>query len=135
MKGQFFIIATVIIISALIMMIQYFYDYGRSDLTIVQEMKETDYIAMVRDSLLTTAKASLLGSNCNIERLDADMEDAKNYLKDKLIEKGILLDIEYSHSAFTVDILPPPVCYRIVDISFNLTTTNYFSQTSSSILV
>jgi len=58
MKGQFFIISTVIMVAALIMITQYMYDYGRVDLTQVEQMQELNYIEDVQNTLTRVAQVS-----------------------------------------------------------------------------
>ncbi|MCD6476903.1 MAG: hypothetical protein J7K26_01900 [Candidatus Aenigmarchaeota archaeon] len=90
MKGQFFIIATVIIIASLITITTYFYDYSKIDLTNVYDIQEIEFINDIKDSLIQTAEISYSRSGCLT--FENDMIDTENFLKNKLLEKGIILD-------------------------------------------
>jgi len=116
MKGQFFIISTVIIISALIIIVQYLYDYGRADLTKIQELRELDYIQNIKDTLGNAVKNSIQTWGCS--RLENDLDYSITFLKNKLLEKGIKLDVSYTNN-----------CPR-VDFDFNISSSGYFSETS-----
>ncbi|MFQ6020871.1 MAG: hypothetical protein ACE5J4_02520 [Candidatus Aenigmatarchaeota archaeon] len=113
MKGQFFIISSVIMISAMILMVQYLYDFNKLDLTKLQEMYELDYIQMIKDSLAGTID----NSNCN--RLEQDLEDAEEFLKDQLIKKGIRLEIYHEITSNC------PTTY----FNFSLITSNLYTYT------
>jgi hypothetical protein len=117
MKGQFFIISTVIVISALVLITQYLYDFGRIDLTRLFEIRETDYIRYVKDSLLITANTTYLLVGCDAARIDAELLATKVYLADRLIRKGIVLDVDWEIEDCTVS------------FSFNLTSPGFRSQT------
>lgn len=88
MKGQFFIIATVIIVASLVAITQYFYDYSKTDLTDIYNVRELQYVQDVKYNLLETARISAM-HGC--ESFSSDMTDAENVLKNKLLEKGIEL--------------------------------------------
>ena len=92
MKGQFFIIATVIIVASLITITAYFYDYSKIDLTDVSDLQELEYIQDIKDVLNQTAEISYSRSNCN--SFIQDMNDAEDFLENMLIEKGIVLIFE-----------------------------------------
>ena len=119
MKGQFFIIATVVIIAAMIMLMQYLFDFGKTDLTLLEELNEPDYIAMVKSGFITGINASLTTGGCG--RLDADLADMKDYYKTSLLAKGISFNALFD----TTD------CPN-VDVEFNLSTNRFHSVTDFS---
>lgn len=119
MKGQFFIIATVVIIAALIMLMQYFYDFGKTDLTTLEELSEPDYIAMIKQSFLEGIDNSLATGDC--DKLAADLDGMEQSFRSMLISKGISFD-----ASFNTTECPD------VDVSFNLTTNKFHSETSFS---
>lgn len=87
MKGQFFIISTVIIIAALALMVQYFYDYSKVDLTKSEQLAEADYVYMIKNTLRNAANISYHQEGCT--RVDADLNETEKFFKDQLIKKGI----------------------------------------------
>ncbi len=89
MKGQFFIISTVIMISAMILITLYLYDYGKVDLTSVEQMQELNYIDDIQSSLRSAVEISCDGP----DTLQANLDLAKENLKNSFLEKGIELDI------------------------------------------
>ena len=91
MKGQFFIISTVIMISSLILITQYLYDYGKVDLADTREMQELKYIEDIQDTLRSTVLLSCKGGTQ--ENLDANLEFTEQFLKSKFLERGMVLDI------------------------------------------
>lgn len=116
MKGQFFIISTVIIVYALVIIIQYIYDYNKVDLTILEEAHELDYIGAIKESLNRTADISLTNGGCN--KVEADLIEVENFIKNELAKQ--MIDIEFSHDKTN--------CPTIL-FSFNITTSNMFSET------
>ncbi|MHA1988977.1 MAG: hypothetical protein ACW98D_20345 [Promethearchaeota archaeon] len=118
MKGQFFIISTVIIVSALMVIVQHLYDFGKVDLTNVEEMRELDYIGIVKDTLRNTIiDSTRVWGDCS--KLNKDLNYSIYFMKNKLKEKGINLEISYNiHSACGAD------------FNFNISTSDYFSETN-----
>jgi hypothetical protein len=116
MKGEFFIISTVIIISSIVLISQFFFDFGRTDLTLLEQSKELEYVDMIRDSLNTTANISYGLSGCS--RVDQDLNDAEDFLKIQLSKKGIAFEAAHDTS----------LCPEI-DFKFNITTSKMFSRT------
>lgn len=111
MKGQFFIISTVIIVAALIVLVQYLYDYRKVDLTTLEESQELNYIQQVKDNL----KSTIDNSDCT--RLEQDLTDTEKFLENQMIKQGITLKITHTivncHSSF----------------EFNISSSGFFSNT------
>jgi len=116
MKGQFFIISTIIMISALFLIVQYLFDFGEIDLTTLENTREYDYNVNVYQTLYETAK------NTDCERSDKDMLYAKEFLTDQLIEKSIKFEMEYVK-------IGCPTSLQL-DIKYNLSSVNFFSNNS-----
>jgi len=87
MKGQFFIISTVIMISALILITNYLYDYGKTDLTNVEYMQELNYISDIQNSLRSTATISCDGGSD--EMLEKNLILANDTLHKQMLDMGI----------------------------------------------
>lgn len=87
MKGQFFIISTVIMISALILITNYLYDYGATDLTSIEQMQELNYISDIQNNIRSTAEISCYAGSD--ELLVKNLDLISENLKKSLLEKGI----------------------------------------------
>ncbi|MDD5416724.1 MAG: hypothetical protein PHU12_01985 [Candidatus Aenigmarchaeota archaeon] len=96
MKGQFFIISTVIMISALILIMGYLYDYGKVDLTKIETGQEINLIEDIQNSLKTTVKAACDSSNDDTTILENNILLEEKFLKDKMLESGIVLEITHN---------------------------------------
>jgi len=118
MKGQFFIIATVIMIYSLILAIQYVYDFADIPLTQPEEMGELYYIQHIKDSLIGTVNNSYNNGGC--DRLDADVDATEKFLIDEMIKKGITLTIDSSIVG----------CPPTASFTFNLRTSELYTETS-----
>ncbi len=118
MKGQFFIISTVIMISALILITQYLYDYGKVDLTKVEEMQELKYIDDVENSLTSTVKTS-----CYLrDNLEKNLIYTEDFLKNKFLEKGVILKITHSDTT----------CPN-VDFTVTINSTDFYIENKFSV--
>ena len=91
MKGQFFMISTVIMISALVLITHYLYDYGKVDLTQIEQMQELNYIEDIENSLESVARISCDGGSSTLA--DYNVALTIDQLKNSFIEKGIVLNI------------------------------------------
>ena len=120
MKGQFFIIATVVIISTLAFLIQDIFVYRRIDLTKTQEVQELKYIEDIKDTMTSTFK------NSASLRFEADLNETENFLKNRLIQKGIKLDIKHNVVIGGVG------SYNMV-VDYNITSSKFFSSTSFTV--
>jgi hypothetical protein len=94
MKGQFFIIATVIMIYTLMTMIQYMYDFSNIDLIQLKKMTEVHYIQYIKDSLNQTVVSSYSSSQ-DCGKLAADLNGVENSLKNVMISRGVNLTISH----------------------------------------
>ena len=92
MKGQFFIIASVIMISATMVLIQYLFDYGKIDLTKIEERGPQDYIQSIKDTLIKTVQ----DSDCSV--LDQELKSSEAFIKTQMIKKGIVFNIIHQAS-------------------------------------
>jgi len=118
MKGQFFIIATIVIISSLSLIIRYLYDFNKIDLTKVEEMYELNYIQYVKESYKETIDAVLSNNGC--DRLEADLNYTTKFLKDNLNKKGIMI--------FTEGPIIETQCSS-VKLNFSLVSSEFYSYT------
>ena len=117
MKGQFFIISTVIIIAALALITQYFYDYGKVDLTQVEQMLEGDYVYMIKNTLKKVAQISYDQESC--VRIDADLNETEKFFEEQFIKKGIVFEGTHDSSACPT-----------IDFQFNLTSNQFNAEVS-----
>lgn len=120
MKGQFFIIATIIIIAAMMLLMQYLLDFGASDLTVVEQFRESEYIASIKDGFSQGIDNSLASGDCS--KLDADLLDMEHDFKRELISQGISFNADFNTTNCPTD----------VAVEFNLSTTKFSSTTSFS---
>jgi hypothetical protein len=105
MKGQFFVVATVIMIITLMSLVRYFYDFSSIDLPEIRELGELNYIPFIKDSLNYT----VLSFNGDCVKLEEDINNTKNMIENGMIKRGIFLNISYVFNC------PPP------DVLFNFT--------------
>ena len=111
MRGQFFVISSVIIMTSLVLITQYLHDFGKTNLAAIAELRETDYVRYVQAALENTANSSC--SNVHVE-LDA----VEELLKTNLAERGIQLTT--SHSRTT----------PFIDMTFSVASPGFSSQTA-----
>jgi hypothetical protein len=121
MKGQFFIISTVIMISAIILITQYLYDYGKADLTKVEQMQELNYIEDIKNSLTSAVHTSCGNQNDNL-LLEKDIVLLENQLEKELLDKGITLNIIHSRLG----------CPN-ADFTFTMKTSEFYIENSFSV--
>jgi len=121
MKGQFFVMATVIMIYTLMTMIQYIYDFSDINLVQLKTVTEFDYIRYVKDTLDTTVMSSFLPGK-DYEKVESDIISTIIFLKSKMIERGISLTVRCD---LIVD------CYPNLNVSFNFSikTSNLYTVT------
>ena len=117
MKGQFFVIATVIMVYTLVLVIQYIYDFSDIRLTQLEEMGELDYIEHVKEVLTKTASSSY-NSSYDCSKVASDMYSTKKFLEEEMIKKGVNLTIIYDAQS----------CPS-VNFNFSLRTPNLFTTT------
>lgn len=125
MKGQFFIIASVIIVLSLAGLISYVYDFGSIDMTEVGEMGSFEYIDYIRESLNKTVYSSYSTNDCN--RVRADLDYTIEFLKSELSKKGITLIANYD-----MNVVCPPVD---IDFNYNLKTPKSYTITEFSVFL
>ena len=112
MKGQFFIIAGIIMISAIVLLIQYLFDFGKTDLTILEERRELEYIQAIKDSLSKTVQ----NSACSV--LEQELRYTESFIKSQMIKKGIVFE-----STHQITSCPA------TNFIFTLRTSNSLTQT------
>jgi hypothetical protein len=120
MKGQFFMVATVIMIYTLMTMIQYIYDFSDINLIRLDKMVELDYIKYVKDVLSTTTISSNASMSC--ARVDLDLNYTENLLRSEMISRGISLSIAHQMNC-------PSGNLNYVSFNFNLSTPELFTNT------
>ncbi|MBR9682797.1 MAG: hypothetical protein GOV02_03915 [Candidatus Aenigmarchaeota archaeon] len=120
MKGQFFIIATVVIIAAMILLMQYLLDFGASDLTVVEQFRESEYVPQIKQGFIQGINNSLESGDC--DKLAPDLIDMESNFKRELISKGISFNADFNTTSCPTDIT----------VEFNLTTNRFLSKTSFS---
>ena len=112
MKGQFFIIASIIMISAIILLVQYLFDFGKVDLSQLEERGSLDYIQSIKDSLIKTIQ----NSPCSL--LEQELRESEAFIKSQMIKKGIVFEISHQ-------IASCPTTH----FNFTLRTSNSLTQT------
>jgi hypothetical protein len=113
MKGQFFVMATVIMIFTLMALIRYFYDFSDINLPKLKEISELNYIPYIKESLNSTV-ASYTG---DCDKLQDDLNATKIFLEDEMIKRGINLTINYT-------VYCPPI-----NFNFTIKTSNLYTET------
>jgi hypothetical protein len=125
MKGQFFIIASVIIVLSLAGLITYVYDFGSIDMTEVGEMGSFEYIDYIREGLNKTVYSSYSTNDCN--RVRTDLDYTIDFLKNELSKKGITLIANYD-----MNVVCPPVD---IDFNYSLKTPKSYTVTEFSVFL
>lgn len=120
MKGQFFVVATVIMIITLMALVRYFYGFSDIDLTHLKEMSELEYIPYIKQGLNETVSTYLVNPDC--AKLEEDLNATKNLMQDKMIERGIFLNISYVFSCP----FPPPITFNVTIKTPKLYTETVF---------
>ena len=115
MKGQFFVMATVILIYTLMAMIQYVYDFSDINLAQLKKVPEFYYIQYIKDTLNKTVISSNTSQDC--EKLEADLIATEKFLKSELITRGINLTINHENSC------------SFVKFNFSLKTPEFYTFT------
>lgn len=116
MKGQFFVMATVIMIYTLMTLVQYIYDFSDINLLQLKKMSEIYYIQSIKDALNKTVISSNLSQDCN--KVEIDVNSTESLLKGSMISRGINLTI--SHNI---------VCPSYVNFNFSLRTAELYTFT------
>lgn len=110
-KGQFFIISAVIMVSMFLVIGSGFLDFNSIDLTRQAEMNEYEYISMIKKSLNNSAS-----TEC--DRQEEEIRTIESFLSRNLAEQGIELSVEHQIVS----------CGK-VKFKFNLTSPGFFSST------
>ena len=93
MKGQFFIISSVIMVYIIILTFQYLSSFNDVSASRGSQTQSLLYISYVKNALNQTVYSSLLSGDCS--RLDADLNYTKNFLRNELMERGLNLTVFY----------------------------------------
>jgi hypothetical protein len=125
MKGQFFVMATVIMIYTFMTLVQYVYDFSDINLVQLKKMSELYYIQYIKDTLNKTVISSFSSQDCN--KLDIDINATESLLKNVMISRGINLTINHN-------IVPsfgggPQTDCLYVDFNFSLRTPELYTFT------
>jgi hypothetical protein len=118
MKGQFFVMSTVIMILTLMALIRYFYDFSDIDLPRLKEMSELNYIPFIKEILDDTVASF----NGDCDKLQGDLTFTKNFLENRMIGRGINLSITYNGYC-------PPIDFNFTIRTSNLYTETFFTST------
>ena len=100
-------------VSAIILLIQYLFDFGKIDLTKLETRRELEYIQPIKDTLSETVQ----NSACDL--LETELKYTESFIKSQMIKKGIVFDI-------THQIISCPT----TKFNFTLRTTNSLTQTN-----
>jgi len=119
MKGQFFVVATVIMIYTLMTMIQYIYDFSDINLVQLKKTTELDSIRYIKDVLEQTVISSNSSLDCN--KIDIDLSSTEDFLEREMISRGINLTISH-----TIINCPPDVNVNFV---LRIKSSNIYVET------
>lgn len=108
-------------ISALILIMNYLYDYGKVDLSNVEKMQELNYIGDVKNSLMQTLQISC----ANSQNPEMNLVLSEKNLKERLLERGIVLEVAHTN----VGCNPEPVG----DITFKIKSNTFSIENSFSV--
>ncbi|MFH1229264.1 MAG: hypothetical protein V1678_02470 [Candidatus Aenigmatarchaeota archaeon] len=89
MKGQFFIMTTVIMIYTLMALIQYLYDFSDIDLVQLKKGTELYSIQNIKDVLNST----VISSSFDCNKAESDVNSTEEFLRRQMIYQGINLTI------------------------------------------
>ncbi len=102
------------------LLMQYLLDFGASDLTVVEQFRESEHITSIKDGFLQGIDNSLASGDCS--KLDADLLDMEDNFRRELISNGISFNAEFNTTN----------CPTNIDVEFNLSTNKFESTTSFS---
>lgn len=122
MKGQFFVISTVIMIYALMTMIQYVYDFSDINLVQLKKMTELGSIQYIKDVLDQTTLSSNSSLDCN--KVDIDLKSTEDFLEREMMSRGISLTISH-----TILNCPPDIK---VNFDFSIKSSNIYIEATSN---
>jgi hypothetical protein len=105
-------------ISALLLITQYMYDFSRTDVAFLAELRETDYVRYVQTALNGTA--STFASRPD-SVLNDELTATENFMKSNLAERGMEMSVKHVISVGNVN------------IKFNITAPGFFSQTAFTV--
>jgi hypothetical protein len=123
MKGQFFVMATVIMIYTLMTLVQYIYDFSDINLIQLKKVSEFYYIQYIKDALNKTVVSSNSSQDCS--KLENDINATESSLKNAMISRGVNLTINHQITTCSQTQLR-------VDFNFSLTTPELYTFTSFS---
>lgn len=121
MKGQFFIISSVIIVFTIVSLISLANDFGIINLTKVGEMGKLKHIDNIKKVLNKTVYASYANYDCT--KLRTDLDSTRDLLEREFRNKGINLEIDY-RVLQCVSPNPPNIWFN-----FTITTEEMYSLT------
>jgi hypothetical protein len=116
MKGQFFVMSTVIMIYTLMSLIQYVYDFN-INVPEVKKMPETEYIQYVKDAINGTISASKTSLDCS--KVQTDLLASEAFLRQEMMSRGMSLTVQHTLSC------SPIGAY----VNFSITSPNFYSFT------
>ena len=120
MKGQFFIVATVIMIITLMSLVRYFYSFSGIDLPSIRELSEVEYAPYIKDNFDYVINS--FNGDCN--KLRADLDYTRKFLESSMIKRGMNLSISY-----IFDCPPPDIMFDFRIMSSDvLIETNLFQS-------
>jgi len=116
MKGQFFVVATVIIIITLMSLVRYFYSFSDINLSKIKELSELEYIPYIKQTINDT----VFSFNGDCDKLREDLNYTKNFLEGEMIKRGMLLNINYVFNC-----PPTPTTF-----TFTIKTSEIYTETT-----
>ncbi|MEM5785270.1 MAG: hypothetical protein QW469_01890 [Candidatus Aenigmatarchaeota archaeon] len=115
MKGQFFIIAGVLIVSLISLIFQYFYDFTKINPSLYGNFYERNYIYEIKEMYINVINLS------TCESLEEELKVLENELFLDMISRGILFNGTHSGN-----------CPGTITIRFSLISEKFNSNTSFS---
>src|SRR4030067_2051225 len=95
MKGQFFIISSVIMIYVIVLSFQYLTSFSDIRVSQIEEQQELSYIQKIKDDILQTYNISNSTNNGNLNMVSKDVRFTKNFLNQELLKRGIDFDSKF----------------------------------------
>jgi hypothetical protein len=118
MRGQFFIIASIIMIYTIVLSLQSFYSFNDIRITKTEEIVELNYIPYIKDSLIKTATVSYYSSKGDCDKVKSDINSTEKFLEEEMIKNGIKLTTFYTTDC------PSPRIY----FNFTLRSQDFYSK-------
>jgi hypothetical protein len=120
MKGQFFVMSTVIMIYTLMSLIQYVYDFN-INVSEIKKIPELEYIQYVKDSVNGTVFASKTSLDC--AKIQTDLLATESFLRQEMLSRGMNLTVQHTLTCSPVNAY----------VNFSISSPNFYSFTEFNV--